>query len=204
MFSFTRMLSPRRNKAALRGLFRRLKRRESGVAAVEFAFILPLMLTMFFGLAETTLGVMVSRKVSLLNRTLADLASQTSAIDNTEKDNIFNAAKSTLSPFDQVTVGMTFSSIVIDNAGKAKVCWTEASNMSGLAAGSTIVLPTGLNLPNTSLIVAKSDYPLAPDIGYMITGTIHIGGDSIYMRPRTGGTGPTGIEQVERIGKPMC
>jgi hypothetical protein len=47
-----------------------------GLAATEFAFIVPLMLVMFFGTVEFSSGVAVDRKVSLMARTLADLTSQ--------------------------------------------------------------------------------------------------------------------------------
>lgn len=205
MISARSFFSPRRNRAALRGWLRRLGSRQGGVAAVEFAFILPIMVTMFFGLVETTQGVMVDRKVTMLNRTLADIASQTAAVDDTEKANIFNAAKTTISPFPENAVGMTFSSVVIAANGSAKVCWTESQNMTGLTAGASITLPTGLNVPSTSLIIAKSNYAYTPAVGYVITGTINIGNSPIYMRPRQGAKGGAeNIEQVERIGKPMC
>lgn len=201
----TTFFSPRRNRAALRRLMRRFGRRETGVAAVEFGFIMPIMVTMFFGLVETTQGVMIDRKVTLLNRTLADLTSQATVIDTTEKNNIFAASTATVAPFPENSVGMTVSSVVVNSSGVAKVCWTESLNMTGLAEGSTITLPTGLNVPSTSLIVAKSDYSYTPTVGYTLTGTIHIGGDAIYMRPRLGKKGGTqNIEQVERTGKSMC
>jgi Flp pilus assembly protein TadG len=200
-----RFFAPRRNAARLRGLVRRLRRRQGGVAAVEFAFILPIMVTTFFGLVEATQGVMVDRKVTLLNRTLADIASQTPAVNDTERNNIFSASQTTIAPFDENGVGMTFSSVVINAAGTARVCWTEARNMAGLPPGATITLPTGLAVPGTSLIIAKSSYAYTPAVGYVLTGTINIGNSPIYMRPRQGTRGgPENIEQVERVGRPLC
>ena len=198
--------SLRRNRAAFRGLIRKLRQRQGGVAAVEFAFILPIMLTTFFGLVETTQGVMVDRKVTLLNRTLADIASQTVAVNDAERNNMFNAARTTISPFPENAVSMTFSSVVIAANGTAKVCWTETQgSMTGLAPGATITLPTGLNVPSSSLIISKSNYPYTPAVGYTLTGTINIGNSPIYMRPRQGVRGgPDNVEQVERIGKPLC
>ena len=47
-----------------------------GVAAVEFAVIVPVMLVLFFGMVEFSSGVAVDRKVTLMARTLSDLTSQ--------------------------------------------------------------------------------------------------------------------------------
>jgi Flp pilus assembly protein TadG len=205
MAAFSRFFSPRRNAARIRGLARRLKRQDRGVAAVEFAFILPIMLLTFFGLVEATQGVMVDRKVTLLNRTLADLTSQTPAVSDAERTNIFNAARTVVAPFPENAVGMTFSSVVIRANGSALVCWTENQGMTGLVAGSTITLPTGLNTPGTSLIIARSNYVYTPAVGYVLTGSFNIGNAPIYMRPRQGTRGGAeNIEQVERNGRPLC
>ena len=44
----------------------------SGIAATEFAIIVPLMLVMFFGTVEFSSGVAVDRKVTLMARTLSE------------------------------------------------------------------------------------------------------------------------------------
>ena len=75
----TRAFSLRRNRAALRRLARKLARGQRGVAAVEFAFVLPVMLTAYFGIVEIGQGVMTDRKVTQLTRALGDLASQSTA-----------------------------------------------------------------------------------------------------------------------------
>ncbi|MGL4727624.1 MAG: hypothetical protein ACRCWO_02600, partial [Bosea sp. (in: a-proteobacteria)] len=94
---------------------------------------------------------------------------------------------------------------VVNGGGTAKVCWTESRNMTGLAQGATISLPAGLSLPNTSLIIASSNYTYTPAVGYVLTGTMNIGNSPIYMRPRQGiRGGPDNIEQVERNGRPLC
>ena len=49
----------------------------SGIAATEFAVIVPVMMVMFFGTVEISTGVAVDRKVTLISRTLSDLVSQT-------------------------------------------------------------------------------------------------------------------------------
>ena len=51
-------------------------RDRSGIAAIEFAVIVPVMLVMFFGTVEFPPAIAVDRKVTLIARTLSDLTSQ--------------------------------------------------------------------------------------------------------------------------------
>ncbi len=51
-------------------------RASQAVAAVEFAVVLPFAILLYFGAAEVADGVVVSRKISMVTRTLVDLTSQ--------------------------------------------------------------------------------------------------------------------------------
>jgi Flp pilus assembly protein TadG len=55
-----------------------------GIAATEFAFIVPIMLVMFFGTVEFSSGIAVDRKVTLMARMLADLTSQSVSVANSD------------------------------------------------------------------------------------------------------------------------
>jgi Flp pilus assembly protein TadG len=200
-----RTLSIRRNRAALRILLRRFAKGRQGLAAIEFAFILPILLTMYFGLVEVGQGVMADRKVTALTRALADLASQTSTIANTDMSNIFDAAATVMAPFTDANPAMSVSHVVVDDKGVAKVCWSDQRNSTALARGSVVTLPDDLKTPSTSLIMAKSSYVYTPALGYVLTGPLTIGNNTIYMRPRLGKSGGNlNIEQIERSGVAMC
>lgn len=193
--------SPKRNAVALRRLLEGIRGDRKGIAAVEFAFLLPILLTMYFAVVETTQGVTADRKSALLNRAVGDLTAQAVTVDDAERDNIFNAALSVISPFNASLAAMSVASVVIDAAGVPKVCWSEGKNM---AAPTTVAIPATLKIPSTSLIVSKSIYAYTPTVGYQMTGTFNLGNDPLYLRPRQGKAGPTGIQQVERTGKPLC
>lgn len=202
----TRAFSPSRNRAALRRLARRFGSNRRGVAAVEFAMILPAMLAIYFGIVETGQAIMIDRKVTQLTRSLVDLTAQASTISNTEMSNIFDAAQTVMMPFTSVAPKMSIHHIVIDSAGVAKVCWSEQRNSTKLARGTTVTIPADVRLPNTSIMMAQTSYDFTPVVGWLIKGgAITIGGSPIYMRPRLGKAGGSaGIEQVERAGVAMC
>jgi Flp pilus assembly protein TadG len=202
-----RIFSPKRNRAALRGLVRRLGRNRRGMAAVEFAMVFPVMLAIYFGIVETGQAVMIDRKVTQLTRALADLASQSkNSLGNGDVTNIFDAAQTVMMPYTRVNPRMSIHHIVIDSAGLARVCWSEQRNSTKLARGTTVNLPVDLRVPNTSLIMAQASYAFTPVVGWIIeNGAITLGGSPLYMRPRLGKAGGTAnIEQVERSGVGMC
>ena len=65
----------------------------SGVAAIEFAMIIPIMAALFVGTNEFSAGVAVDRKVTLMARTLSDLTSQNTEVTDDKLTNFFNASK---------------------------------------------------------------------------------------------------------------
>src|SRR5215831_18683348 len=68
-----------------------------GVSSVEFAMLLPLMITLYLGAVEISQGVGIDRKVTLTTRTVADLASQVSTISDTDMTNLLAASSSVIS-----------------------------------------------------------------------------------------------------------
>ena len=78
----------------------RLGRDQRGVSAVEFAMLLPLMITLYLGTVEISQGVGIDRKVTLTTRTVADLASQVSSINNADMTNLLDASAAVIAPYD--------------------------------------------------------------------------------------------------------
>jgi Flp pilus assembly protein TadG len=158
-----------------------------GVSAVEFAMLLPLMVTLYLGTVEISQGVSIDRKVTLTTRTVADLASQVTSINNSDMTNLLNASGAVVSPFDASKVKVVVSAVTIDAAGVAKIAWSDTLNGTARAVGSTVTVPAALNVNNTQLIWSEVTYAYKPTIGYVITGTLNLA-DQIYMRPRLSDT----------------
>lgn len=173
----------------LRDAVTRWVRDRRGVAAVEFALILPVLTVMYLGLTQLTQGVIIDRKVTLLARTLADLTAQAQNVDETAIENIFNASRAVLQPVDTTPAKMLIVSLYIDKDKKVSICWGDARN--GMPIPSAVSLPTGLIVPESSLVMAKAAYDFDA-AAKLIPGKIELE-EVIYMRPRF-------PPQVTRIG----
>ncbi len=176
-----------KNFAFLVGLSRRvstLRRDQKGVSAVEFAMVLPLMVTLYIGVVEISHGVAIQRKVTLAARTVADLASQVTSVNNTEIANLGKAAEAILAPYKSGPLKGTVSAVNIDANGIAKIAWSDPINGGPTKApNSTVTLPPALNVPNSQLIWSEISYEYTPDFGGSMVGEINLF-DQIYMRPR--------------------
>lgn len=63
-----------------------------GVAAIEFAFIAPIMVAMYFGLAEISLAINSDRSVSHSTNVAGDLVTQTDVVGLNDMENIMEAS----------------------------------------------------------------------------------------------------------------
>jgi len=163
----------------------RLGRDQRGVSAVEFAMLLPLMLTLYLGAVEVSQGVAIDRKVTLTARTVADLASQVKQIDTaSDMQNILKASAQVITPHDATKVKVTVSEVKIDANSNASIVWS--CTLNGNKESGSVTFPAGagaLVVPNTWLIWSEVSYSYKPAIGYVVTGTLNLS-DRIYMRPR--------------------
>ena len=187
MLSEDRTKQVSKEKLSLLAKLRLLARDIKGVAAVEFAMLLPLLMTLYIGTVEISQGVTIDRKVTITARTLADLVSQSTVVTNADMNNIFAAINSVMLPFQTTTLSAVVSAVNINAAGVAKIAWSDGHNASARAVNSTVVIPAALAVPNTQLIWGEVRYAYTPTIGYVIAGALNLS-DQNFVRPRQSST----------------
>ncbi len=161
----------------------RLARDRSGVSAVEFALLLPLMMTLYIGGIQISEALTISRKVTHVASSLGDLVAQSKTISNTDMSNILDAAEAVVAPYSVNSLTIRVSGVSIDKDGKATVAWSDARHTTPLTKGGSITLPTALQQKNSFLVTAEVHYPYTPSIGYVLTGSFDLR-DQFYLRPR--------------------
>ncbi|MGC2778365.1 MAG: TadE/TadG family type IV pilus assembly protein [Bradyrhizobium sp.] len=154
-----------------------------GVAATEFAFIVPLMLVMFFGTVEFCSAIAVDRKVTLMARTLSDLTSQSTSVGSADFSNFFAASTGILYPYSTTPVNATISELYVDpSTMKATVKWSSGSAQRN--PGTQVGIPAELLVSGTYLIFSEVSYQYVPTIGYVMGKTGVNLSDVAYTRPR--------------------
>ena len=154
-----------------------------GIAATEFAFIVPLMLVMFFGTVEFCSGIAVDRKVTLMARTLSDLTSQSTSVADADMTNFFAAASSIMYPYDTTPVKATITELYVDpTTHKARAQWSKG--YQPIADKTVVSIPTALLVDGTYLIYSKVEYLYKPTVGYVMAQAGVNLSDVAYTRPR--------------------
>jgi Flp pilus assembly protein TadG len=164
---------------------RRFRRDRSGVSAVEFALILPAMLTLYLGTYEVTQGLALDRLVKLNASSITNLVAQYTTISATNDwPDILAASSQILAPYPTSAAKTltTVSLVTIDGSGNAIVAWTLPTG-SGRAIGSAVAVPTALDKPNTTLVLGETSTPYTSPIQFLPIGTWNLHGMS-YMAPR--------------------
>ena len=136
------------------------RRDRRGVAAVEFALILPLMLTIYVGTVDVTRGVMASRKVDIVSRTLSDLVAQQptlSTITSAQVQTIFTAASAIMRPFAITNLKMTVSAVTIGPTS-ANTCCNVTVNWSYTQGGTLRPCATNLTLVASTVPPAATNF----------------------------------------------
>ncbi len=148
---------------------------QDGIAAVEFALLLPVMITLFFGVVETSLALLCRADVSKMASTAADLISQANTVSSADLNNVYAAAGTILYPYYDPSVSsasdrpsIRLTSVVDDGSGATgknhltgKVAWTCTQTGSGSltpatrSVGSTVTFTKPLMTDGGSVIIVS-------------------------------------------------
>jgi Flp pilus assembly protein TadG len=162
---------------------------------VEFAFVAPIMLGLFFGLTELALALNAKTDVIDLTSVGADLIAQESSVNTGDMTNVFNALSAMLFPYSAASAQITISSVIDNNtASTGKVAWSCAQGATARATNSIYTFPTAAQGVITqggggSVIMAEVTYSYSLPFSVTLPGIINLTGpysitDTFYAKPR--------------------
>lgn len=135
----------------------------SGLAATEFALILPIMVLLFFGMLEISDAMMANRRVATATNALTDLIAQENDISFAEIDQVMTGVSRMLDIRPGSTVDMRVTSVIRDPNDNTRVIVAWSRNKTGgtpYAANSLFTKLDDDSVVNVdaSLIVAELEY----------------------------------------------
>jgi Flp pilus assembly protein TadG len=177
----------------MRDLVTRFRRSTEAVAAVEFALILPLLVTLYFGTVEAAQLYTVDRRVATVASTMADLVSREKACITTAKLNsYFSAATGIMQPYPTTALKQVVSFLSVSSDGTVTVEWSspygtgatarETGTTTALANATSASQINTLARTNGWLVAAEIEYPYQPLYGIVIK-TINLA-HTEYFLPR--------------------
>jgi Flp pilus assembly protein TadG len=153
------------SNARERPFLARLKASTDGIAAVEFAYLAPIMLLIFAGAFELSRAIGVDRRFSIITAMTGDLVSREKDVDQSKLDGMMEAIDHVMKPYDPSTLQIGVISVQVEK-DIPKVKWTYSHNQAPVPQKCSTVgtddIPPGLVANGGSVILVKSKYTYAP------------------------------------------
>ncbi|MEF2552437.1 TadE/TadG family type IV pilus assembly protein [Aurantimonas sp. A2-1-M11] len=154
--------------------FRRTRERLSafwanrrGVAALEFAIILPGLLLIYLGGFEASKALEASRKVESTAETVGNLVARNRTMTSIGLQNIYDISAAIMVPFPTEGLTMIVTTVSVDATGKGTVDWSRANTGPALNPGDPYTVPPELVFDAaTYLVVVTVSYPYNPVMDY--------------------------------------
>lgn len=177
-----------KHSAGLAGALHRFVRCKQGVAAVEFAMVVPIMFLLFVGSVEFSQAITVDRRVTQVASSTADLVARERSLTTSDVNGIMDIVNHLMSPYDPAKLKLTLLNVYssMTSATDTKVCWAYNHNggVNTYSQDQTYSLPTGIIEAGNSVIVTEVRYNYEPLIfRYFITSTFPLE-EKFFLKPR--------------------
>lgn len=180
--------------ASARRLAAKLRNDSRGVAAVEFAMIVPVMFFLFVGSIEFSQALTVDRRVTQSASATADLIARAPAEGLTiaEVDGHLRIINELIKPYDLAPLTIEIFSVIARDAGGGAVIYRSdwsRNNRAGTPLAANAVYPNtaevaGLLVAGESVIISRAVYNYTPLIfSYFIQSAFNLE-EKFFLKPR--------------------
>ena len=185
---------------------RRFRNEERAVAAVEFALIVPFLITLYFGSLEAAALFTVDKRINSISSTIGDLVAQwdpddgnlTTGTGGTLTDYL-NASTGILAPYSTTGLKIVVTMVQVKNTGVTRVVWSKANG----AGTAKTVGNSYTNLGSTTqmnavsrggcVIAAEVTYSYLPVLGQVFKTALNLVHTN-YFLPRFGSVDPIKLD----------
>lgn len=168
---------------------KRLAGNTKAIAAVEFALVAPLMLTLYLGSVDLSQAITADRKLTSVAGTLGDLLAQArDTLTLNSLTDYFAASQAVMLPFDGDQVQLLMVVVEVLPDGTSLVSQSCAHNgATALQSGTPYPIPDEMRnaAVGGAVIVAEAWYNYSPVVGYVLPWEIELYKQFFYI-PRFG------------------
>lgn len=153
------------------------RRNRSGIAAMEFALVAPIVILFFFGVIEATDAYIANKKVQEAADIMSNLVSLQTTMDYNDMEGVISAGTQMLDPYGIEGATVEIVSVVLDGDGDPVVAWsldknraavyTAGADYTSLNGKVTLTGTNGIMETGSALIVTKITFPFTSSLGTM-------------------------------------
>ena len=166
---------------------RNLMTHQGGTALIEFALVLPIMITLFLGVFEGTRIVAASMRLANAAQSVADMIAQQSNITSTTMTNFCNGGQLSMTPLSGTSLKVAVAEVT-NNNGSLVVDWNDTTcNSATTIANATTLATTLVPNANDSVVIVQATYAYTSPISYVLSSSYTLT-QTAYQRPYNVGT----------------
>jgi Flp pilus assembly protein TadG len=169
-------------------MLRRLQkfiRNQNGTVIVEFAFIVPIMITLFMGVFEVTRVVSAYMRLANAAQVMADLVAQQTNVSNTSLSmtDFCTGSQDAMLPLSGASLKVAVSSVTHGSSSTSQD-WSDVTCNSATAISNPTTLASSL-VPNVndSVIIVQATYAYTSPISYVLKASYTLT-QTAFARPR--------------------
>jgi Flp pilus assembly protein TadG len=154
-----------------------------GVAAVEFALLVPVVIVVYLAGFEVMEAATVSRKLTDTTVQIANVTSQYTSMSSTDVANVLGASSQIMTPYPTTSLSIVLTEVTVDSSGVGQLDWSEGYQ-GGTPLTSPVTMPSGFQTKGASYILVQTTYAYQPVIGGAFVSPISMK-NQIFMLPRS-------------------
>lgn len=163
---------------------RRFGGARKGLAALEFAILLPTMVFVLLAAVDLIDALSTYRRAENAAASLADVVSRDTSVSNSEITGLWSAVGLLMYPDTDASMAERVTSVMVNSSSNATVVWSEGHNgLSARTANTTVTLPAAMMTAGTSVIMAETTYHYNSPLNFLFSGTIDFS-HTVYRRSR--------------------
>ena len=149
----------------------RFLRDRRGVAATEFALLMPILFISYLMVFEVTLAIETRQKADRIGSAVADLVAQQQSLSKADIGQILEISDTIIRPYDRSTQAVKVTAIQVsdENVPKASVVWSvkSGSTPGTVVDGDTPKTPPAVPLPGKLMTRGAFIIQVTTDLNYL-------------------------------------